>query len=146
MNARSVPDLVNAYNVERDVLRGIEQGKAGLDHTQLAQQERREKAKHAEIRLITDEIQKRYEAELEPEYRESILEISVARNRVEEVKVSLAAAEGLVSEAEADCYKKYLELSSAARAASKPKPHRFDVRGPRRHTGQISTWTPGLRV
>ena len=146
MVARSVPDLVNAYNLERDQLRGIERGKAGLDHTRLAQQEQREKAKHVEIRKITDEVQRLYETELEPGYRASILGISVAKSALSDAQAEVAKAEGLVSEAEAECYAKYLELSSAARAAGKPKPLRFDVERPRRHTGQISTWTPGLRV
>lgn len=137
---------VNKHNKQRDQLRALTNKLPSVDHTARLPLEREIALMQNQIRGVTDWISKHYTGTLEPEYRETILNISAAKSAVEDLGDALAKGEGEVIAAEQACYDKYVELRNAARPAGKPKPIRFDAPKPKHQTGQISTWTPGLPI
>ena len=138
-------EKTNSYNVKRDELRAIDARlSGGLDHTQKPLAERQKLAKLAEILETTDWIREYRSDVLAPRYRQRILDIATAKADAAAKRVELQDADAEVVAAEKRSYETWLLLRNTARASGQPAPLRFDVEKPKRHTGQISSWSPTL--
>ena len=138
-------ERLNLYSALRDQLRTIDTRlSSGLDHTQRPLIEKQQQEKHSQIRTQTEWIRSYRTDILAPRYRETILAIATAKTKAAEKQAELSEAEKAIGVAEKNSYNTWLLLRNTARAAGQEIPPRFDMPRPKRHTGQLSTWTPGI--
>ena len=146
MDGNGFTDDLNAYSRLRDELRNLTQKLPTASHVDRPKLEREILLKDAQIRGRTDRIRTYRRDVLSPEYRQTILDVVDAKAVAAEAQTALAEAEVAIGKAEEKVYDTWLLMRNSARASGEPIPPRRDITGPARQTGQISSWTPGLRT
>ena len=139
-------DDLNSYNRLRDEQRALTQKLPNVGHVDRPKLEREILLKDSQIRGRTDRIRTYRRDVLSPEYRQTILDVVDAKAVAAEAQTALAEAEVAIGKAEEKVYDTWLLMRNSARASGEPIPPRRDITGPTRQTGQISSWTPGLRT